>query len=217
MALAIFDLDNTLIAGDSDFLWGEFLQKKGIVDSERFAQQNAQFYSDYQAGSLDIYAYQRFALEPLAKHSMHQLQQWRQEFLTTFIDPILLPKAQDLVNQHKQQGDQVLIITATNSFITLPIGERYGIKDLLGTEPEIVNNQFTGEVVGTPTFQEGKVTRLNEWLQGKEHGFSGSYFYSDSHNDIPLLQKVSHPIVVDGDAKLRAHAQKNNWDCISLR
>ncbi|QKI89351.1 HAD family hydrolase [Thiomicrorhabdus xiamenensis] len=217
MALAIFDLDNTLIANDSDYLWGEFLVQKGYVDGEAFAKTNAQFYEDYKNGTLDIYAYQRFALQPLSEQSMETLTEWHRQFMNEFIEPIVLPKALALVEKHKQQGDDVLIITATNTFITRPIGLRYGIETLLGTEGEIKAGRYTGEVEGTPTFQEGKVVRLQEWLQLNNKNLDGSYFYSDSHNDLPLLKLVDHPIVVDGDEKLIAYAQAHDWPCISLR
>ncbi|MBN2865455.1 MAG: HAD family hydrolase [Thiotrichales bacterium] len=217
MALAIFDLDNTLIAGDSDFSWGEFLVKKGYVNAESFAAQNAQFYADYKAGCLDIMAYQRFALKPLSEHSMETLNQWHAEFMEMFIEPILLPKAQALVDEHKAKGDRVMIITATNTFITRRIGLRYGIAELLGTNGEIKNNRYTGEVEGVPTFQEGKVTRLNEWLERENETLEGSYFYSDSHNDLPLLELVTYPVVVDGDDKLLAVANEKGWKSISLR
>ncbi len=217
MALAIFDLDNTLIANDSDFLWGEFLVANGYVDAEQFAQKNAQFYQEYQQGCLDIMAYQRFALKPLSEQSLETLAQWHQQFMQQYIEPILLPKAQALVDQHRNQGDRVLIITATNTFITRPIGLKYGITELLGTEGEIKNGQYTGEVAGIPTFQAGKVTRLNQWLEQESETLEGSYFYSDSHNDLPLLEIVDHPIVVDGDDKLLQIAQKNQWKSMSLR
>lgn len=217
MALAIFDLDNTLIANDSDYLWGEFLVKNGYVDADAFAEQNAQFYEDYKAGTLDIMAYQRFALKPLSEQPMETLNQWHAEFMETFIEPIILPKAQALVDKHKAAGDRVMIITATNTFITRRIGLRYGIAELLGTNGEIINNRYTGEVAGTPTFQAGKVTRLNDWLKQENETLNGSYFYSDSHNDLPLLEIVDHPVVVDGDDKLLAVAKTRNWPTISLR
>ena len=217
MALAIFDLDNTLIGNDSDYLWGEFLVSKGFVDGEAFAATNAQFYEDYKAGTLDIYAYQRFALEPLSKQSMETLADWHQQFMAEFIEPIVLPKALALVEKHKQQGDDVMIITATNTFITRPIGLRYGIEVLLGTEGEIIDDRYTGEVAGTPTFQDGKVVRLNEWLAENGKDLQGSYFYSDSHNDLPLLKLVEHPVVVDGDDKLLAYAKEQGWESITLR
>lgn len=217
MALAIFDLDNTLIAGDSDHAWGEFLIAKGYVDSDAFARQNDQFYEDYKAGTLDIFAYQRFALKPLTEQSMDVLSAWHEEFMKDFISPLLLPKAQALVEKHRDQGDRLLIITATNTFITRPIGQRYGIHELLGTEGEILNGRYTGEVAGTPTFQEGKVTRLNEWMKQENETLDGSYFYSDSHNDLPLLKQVTYPVAVDPDDTLHAHAQSQNWPIISLR
>lgn len=217
MALAIFDLDNTLIANDSDYLWGEFLVAKGYVDGEEFAAKNAQFFADYKSGNLDIFAYQRFALTPLSEQSMETLAAWHADFMQTVVEPIILPKAEALVNKHKQQGDRVIIITATNTFITRPIGQRYGIDELLGTEGEIKNGRYTGEVAGTPTFQEGKVTRLHEWLAEENESLAGSYFYSDSHNDLPLLKIVDHPVVVDGDETLLAYAKQENWPAISLR
>lgn len=217
MALAIFDLDNTLISNDSDYLWGEFLVQKGYVDAKEFAATNAQFYEDYKAGTLDIYAYQRFALKPLSEHTSNTLEKWHQEFMAEFIEPIVLPKALELVQKHKDAGDELMIITATNTFITRPIGRRYGIETLLGTEGEIIDGRYTGEVAGTPTFQEGKVVRLNEWLKENNKTLEGSYFYSDSHNDLPLLKIVDHPVVVDGDEKLVSYAKEHGWKCITLR
>lgn len=217
MALAIFDLDNTLIANDSDFLWGEFLVQKGYVDGEEFAATNAKFFDDYKKGTLDIFAYQRFALKPLSEQTTETLEQWHQEFMAEYIEPIILPKAVALIEEHKAKGDEVMIITATNTFITRPIGRRYGIETLLGTEGEIVNGRYTGEVAGTPTFQDGKVTRLNQWLAENNKDLRNSSFYSDSHNDLPLLRLVQNPVVVDGDAKLVAIAEQNGWPCISLR
>lgn len=217
MALAIFDLDNTLIAGDSDYLWGEFLVQKGYVDGDEFAETNNRFYEDYKSGNLDIYAYQRFALKPLSEQNMETLIQWHQQFMEEFIEPIILPKARDLVDKHRDQGDDIMIITATNTFITRPIGLRYGIETLLGTEGEIKNGRYSGEVAGVPTFQDGKVVRLQEWLNQNEKNLQGSYFYSDSHNDLPLLKLVEHPVVVDGDEKLLDYAREQGWKCISLR
>ncbi|MGM0542159.1 MAG: HAD family hydrolase, partial [Pseudomonadota bacterium] len=202
MALVIFDLDNTLIGGDSDYLWGEFLVQNKYVNAAEFSAQNVQFYEEYKAGTLDIMAYQRFALKPLSEHSMETLNKWHAQFMETFIEPIVLAKARALVEKHKSKGDRVIIITATNTFITRPIGLRYGIAELLGTNGEIVNKRYTGEVEGIPTFQAGKVTRLKEWLAQENETLEGSYFYSDSFNDLPLLEIVEHPIIVDGDEKL---------------
>ena len=217
MALAIFDLDNTLIGGDSDYLWGEFLVKNNYVNADYFAEQNAQFYEDYKSGCLDIMAYQRFALKPLSEHSMDTLNEWHAQFMQTFIEPIVLPKALALVDKHKAKGDRVIIITATNTFVTRRIGLRYGIAELLGTNGEIKNKRYTGEVEGIPTFQGGKVTRLNEWMARENETLQGSYFYSDSHNDLPLLELVDFPVVVDGDDKLLEVAKNKAWPTISLR
>ncbi|MBN2647527.1 MAG: HAD family hydrolase [Thiotrichales bacterium] len=217
MALAIFDLDNTLIANDSDFLWGEFLVAKGYVDGKQFAQANARFYEEYKAGTLDIMAYQHFVLKPLSQQSMSTLNQWHQQFMAEYIEPIVLPKALAQVEYHRQRGDTLLIITATNTFITRPIGRRFGIDTLLGTEGKIVDNRYTGEVEGMPTFQQGKVIRLAQWMNENNQNLTDSYFYSDSHNDLPLLKEVTHPVVVDGDAKLQEYARQHGWECISFR
>lgn len=217
MALAIFDLDNTLIAGDSDHLWGTFMIDLGVVDPIQFKEQNDQFYKDYQGGQLDIMAYQHFALSPIAKRPMTELNRWHQQFMRDYIEPRYLTKAQALVDKHKQQGDTVMVITATNSFITRPIAKRYGIDILLGTDPQINNGVFTGEVDGIPTFQQGKVERLNLWLKEHNQTLKGSYFYSDSHNDLPLLKQVDNPTVVDADEKLTQVAIEKNWPQLSLR
>ncbi len=217
MALVIFDLDNTLIGGDSDYLWGEFLVQNKYVDATEFAAQNAQFYEDYKAGTLDIMAYQRFALKPLSEQKMETLNKWHAQFMQTFVEQIVLPKAQALVDEHKAKGDRVIIITATNTFITRRIGLRYGIAELLGTNGEIVDNRYTGEIKGVPTFQEGKVTRLKEWLKRENESLEGSFFYSDSFNDLPLLEIVENPIIVDGDDKLLEIARTRQWPIMSLR
>ncbi len=218
MALAIFDLDNTLLAGDSDHLWGEFVIEKGIVDAETHRKQNDRFYADYCAGKLDIYAYQRFALSPLVGRAPETLSQWHQEFMQRYIEPIILPKGEAAIARHKQKGDIVMIITATNTFVTAPIAKRLGVEILLGTEPEVDDKGFyTGNIVGTPTFQEGKVKRLAQWMQTHQATLSGSWFYSDSHNDIPLLEQVSHPVAVDPDEKLHNHATRRGWPITSFR
>jgi HAD superfamily hydrolase (TIGR01490 family) len=217
MALALFDLDNTLLDGDSDYLWGCFLVEHGIVDGERYQTENQRFYDQYLEGSLDIYEFLRFQLHPLATHKRDQLEQWREQFLREKIDPILLPKARELLERHRQQGDELLIITATNRFITGPIAERYAICHLLATEPEIRDGEYTGGVDGTPCFQGGKVERLETWLKEQGQNLAGSWFYSDSHNDLPLLERVDHPVAVDPDDRLRALAGERGWPIISLR
>lgn len=217
MALAIFDLDNTLIAGDSDHLWGEFLVENKLVDAEYFKQKNDEFYQDYVEGKLDIYKYIEFSLSPLTQYSMTKLDELHQQFMESHIQPIMLPKAKALIESHRDKGDTLLVITATNRFVTAPIVEAFGIENLLAIEVEVVDGQYTGKSFGVPSFKEGKVTRLNDWLAENTLSLEGAYFYSDSHNDIPLLAKVDHPVVVDGDDQLLKHAKTNNWKCISLR
>ncbi|MEH6649678.1 MAG: HAD family hydrolase [Motiliproteus sp.] len=217
MALAIFDLDNTLIGDDSDHAWGEFLVEQQLVDTESYRQANEDFYQDYLRGELDIYAYQAFALEPLTRFEPEQLAQLQRQFMQQKIAPIMLDKAAALLQKHRDAGDFLLIITATNRFITGPIAELLGVDDILATEAELVDGRYTGQLVGTPCYQEGKVERLNQWLQGNDHNLKGSYFYSDSRNDIPLLQRVDHPIAVDADPALTEHAKNNGWPIISLR
>ncbi len=217
MTLAIFDLDNTLIANDSDYLWGEFLVDQGIVDRTIYEHINAQFYEDYQQGTLDMVAFLRFALKPLADHPIAQLHLWREQFLAEVISPILLKAAAELVEKHRSLGHTLLVITATNRFITAPIVEMYGIENLIATTPELVDEQYTGEIVGVPCFQEGKVTLLNAWLEETGESLTGSYFYSDSHNDLPLLKLVDNPVAVDPDEKLRHFAEAQGWEIMSLR
>jgi HAD superfamily hydrolase (TIGR01490 family) len=217
MALALFDLDNTLLAGDSDYLWGCFLVERGIVDREFYESENQRFYDQYLEGSLNIREFLRFQLRPLATHERTQLERWREEYLSDKIDPILLPKARDLLGRHRAAGDELLIITATNRFITEPIAQRYGVSELLATEPEMIRGEYPGGVVGTPCFQHGKVERLTAWLQEHQRSLEDSWFYSDSHNDLPLLELVDHAVAVDPDDKLRSHARDNGWPVISLR
>jgi len=217
MTLAIFDLDNTLIGGDSDNLWGQFVCDRGFVDAEDFAARNDQFYRDYQAGTLDIDAYLRFALSPLVGQPREVIDGWHRDFMTTVIEPILLPAAAQLIDQHRRDGHHLLIITATNEFITRPIALRLGITDLIACEGEIIDGRYTGEPRGTPSYAYGKVTRLQAWLAEHNKSIDGAWFYSDSHNDLPLLERVSHPIAVDPDDKLRAQAEQRGWEIMSLR
>ncbi|MCK5356515.1 MAG: HAD-IB family hydrolase [Methyloprofundus sp.] len=217
MSLAIFDLDNTLLADDSDYLWGQFLVDKGIVDAAFYEQENERFYQEYKQGKLDIHEFLNFSLKPLADNSPQDLYRWREQFIDEVIQPILLQPAQELVNKHKQQGDTLLVITATNKFVTEPIVNLYGISHLLATMPEMINHKYSGKVAGTPCFQEGKVTRLNQWLKETGHTLENSWFYSDSHNDLPLLQLVEHPVAVNPDEKLKQYADKASWPVISLR
>lgn len=217
MALAIFDLDNTLLAGDSDYLWGAFLAERGILDGEEFVRENERFYREYKEGCLDIYEFLRFSLRPLRDHPSEELERWRRDFLRDKIDPIILPAARALVERHRAAGDTLLIVTATNELVTAPIAERFGIPNLIATVPEQANGRYTGEVAGTPSFREGKVERLVDWLEGAGSGLAGSSFYSDSHNDIPLLEQVDYPVAVDPDQQLRQYALDRGWPLISLR
>ncbi|MBK1694111.1 phosphoserine phosphatase [Chromatium weissei] len=217
MALTLFDLDNTLLAGDSDYLWGCFLAQQGIVDGAMYERENAQFYHDYHAGTLDIAAFLRFSLRPLREHSRSLLETLRQQFVTEHIEPIMLPAARALIAAHQAAGDTLVIITATNAFVTAPIAERFGVAHLIATEPAEINGQYTGEVAGVPAFREGKVTRLEQWLAAHGGDWRDSTFYSDSHNDLPLLERVTRPIAVDPDAQLRAVATARGWQIVSLR
>jgi len=217
MALAIFDLDNTLIAGDSDHSWGEFLVSEQRVDAQQFRKTNDQFYADYVAGSLDIFAYLEFSLQPLTKMSISELAQLHEEFMRQIISPMHLPKAQALLQKHRDAGDRLLIITSTNRFIVEPICHSLGVSELLATDAEIVDGRYTGKVAGTPTYKEGKVIRLNAWLQEHNETLEGSWFYSDSINDLPLLLEVEHPVAVDPCRALRETAETKEWDIVSLR
>lgn len=217
MALAIFDLDNTLIAGDSDYSWGVFLVEKELVDAETYRLANERFYEDYKNGTLDIRAYLQFSLAPLTRFSLEQLKGLHAEFMQQHIEPIMQKKAEALLHQHREQGDHLLIITATNGFVTRPIAKRLGVDDILATDPEVVDDRYTGNFIGTPCFQAGKITHLQEWLKHNNHSLSGAYFYSDSINDLPLLELVDSPIAVDADERLSTIAKERGWKVISLR
>lgn len=217
MTLAIFDLDNTLLAGDSDYLWGSFLVQRGLVDPVEYEAANTRFFEDYKAGNLDIDAFLNFALSPLSRHPMAELLALRKAFLDHLIQPILLPAARQLLHAHRAQGHTLMIITATNAFITAPIAELYGIDHLIATTPEIVEDQYTGRYVGEPCFREGKVKRLQRWLNDHQESLENSWFYSDSHNDRPLLDLVQNPVAVDADQALKRHAETKGWPVISLR
>ena len=217
MSLAIFDLDNTLIADDSDYLWGQFLVDQGIVDKAYYEEANAKFYCDYKQGSLDIDQFLHFSLKPLADNNPDDLYRWRSQFIETVIKPILLKPAQQLIKKHRLRGDTLMVITATNRFVTAPIVELYGIDHLLATTPDFVDGKFTGSFTGVACFQAGKVKLLEDWLAHSSETLENSWFYSDSHNDMPLLNRVDHPVAVDPDEKLSAYAKEMNWPIISLR
>lgn len=217
MGLAIFDLDETLLAGDSDYLWGRFLVEEGIVDGELYQRENDRFFRQYKEGTLDIREWLSFQLRPLAEHELDRLLALRSRYLAAYIEPIILPAARDLIERHRREGHTLLIITATNAFITRPIADLLGIPDLLASEPEFVNGRYTGGVSGIPSFREGKVIRLRAWLAEREIDLAESWFYSDSHNDLPLLELVAHPVAVDPDPVLASTARARGWQIISLR
>ena len=217
MALAIFDLDNTLIAGDSDHSWGEFLVDQNIVDRQLYKKMNDKFYADYESGCLDIFAYLEFSVEPLTKFSLQELDKLHQQFMRDIIEPMKLDQAETLINHHRQAGDRVLVITSTNRFIVEPICKSLGIDEIIATDLQIIDGKYTGKVDGTPTFKEGKVERFNQWLKEQNTNNEGSYFYSDSINDMPMLLEVTYPIAVDPDPALRKEAESRHWEIISLR
>lgn len=220
MNLVLFDLDNTLLAGDSDFQWAQFLIEQRVLDREVYEARNIEFYEQYKEGTLDIHEFLDFQLKPLSRHPRSQLDAWHQEFMQQKILPLITPQARELVKRHMLGNNLCVIITATNRFVTGPIARALGISHLIATEPEQVNDEFTGQVFGLPCFREDKIARLESWLD--EHNltwmsFLESWFYSDSLNDLPLLNKVTHPVAVDPDATLKAHAEENGWPIISLR
>ena len=217
MALTIFDLDETLIAADSDHEWGQYVVDKGLVDAQEHKKKNDDFYEQYKAGQLDIDEYLQFSCSVLTQYSIEDLHRFRAEFVAQRILPIILEKAQDLVKKHRQLGDTLLVITSTIEFVTRPIVDEFGIDILIAPDPEIVSNRYTGRIVGVPSFAAGKVTRLEQWLANRQESLEGSSFYSDSHNDLPLLRLVDNPVAVDPDRILRAKAEESQWPIISLR
>lgn len=220
MNLALFDLDNTLLNGDSDFEWAQFLIEQGVLDRELFEAKNLAFYEQYKAGTLDIYEFLDFQLKPLSRHARKVLNGWRDDFMQHKVRGMMTVPAQELVARHRAAGDVCIIITATNSFVTSPIAREFGVEHLIATEPEEKDGEFTGCVAGVPCFREGKITRLEYWLAQRGWGwdsFADSFFYSDSLNDLPLLAKVNNPIAVDPDATLRKHAEQHGWRILTLR
>jgi HAD superfamily hydrolase (TIGR01490 family) len=220
LRLVLFDLDNTLLAGDSDFEWAQFLIEQKVLDREVYEARNQEFYDQYKAGTLDIHEFLDFQLKPLSRHPRTQLEAWHGQFMRDKILPIVTPKARELVARHAREADLLAIITATNSFVTAPIAREFGVDNLIATEPEQVNGEFTGKVAGVPSFREGKIVRLDAWLQSRGLSWQAireSWFYSDSLNDLPLLERVTNPVAVDPDPTLRVHAEKKGWPIISLR
>ena len=220
MELALFDLDNTLFAGDSDYEWAQFLIERGVLDRERYEAQNDEFFRQYRAGTLDIHEFLDFQLAPLARHPRSQLDAWHAAFMDAKVRPMIGPRARELVARHRDAGALCAIVTATNSFVTAPIAREFGVAHLVATEPEVRAGSFTGKVAGIPCFRDGKVTRIEQWLAGIGQplaSFQGSWFYSDSHNDLPLLERVTRPVAVDPDEPLRRVAESRGWPVLSLR
>ena len=220
MKLVLFDLDNTLLSGDSDFEWAQFLIAKGILDRELYEARNLDFYRQYQAGTLDIHQFLDFQLAPLARHERSELDCWHAEFMTTRIRPLIGAQARALVERHRVDDALLAIVTATNSFVTGPIARELRIPHLIATVPAQREGRFTGQPRGTPAFKSGKIERVDAWLEslGLYMGsFAESWFYSDSHNDLPLLGRVTHPVAVDPDDILCSHAKQSGWPLISLR
>ena len=217
MKLALFDLDNTLLSGDSDFEWAQFLIEQGVLDREVYEARNQEFFDQYKAGTLDIHEFLDFQLKPLSRHSRTVLDAWHGEYMARKILPMIRDSARALVEKHR--GDLTVIITATNSFVTAPIAREFGVAHLIATEPEQRDGEFTGGVTDIPCFREGKVQRLESWLEAQGRtleAFEQSWFYSDSHNDLPLLMRVTHPVAVDPDDALRAQAQARGWPILTL-
>lgn len=217
MTLAIFDLDGTLLSGDSDYTWGQFLVEKHLVDPHTYSEANDRFFKQYQAGTLDIYEYLAFSLEPLTQFNTQELKALHNEFMSHKVAPMMQDRAKALLKHHKDQGHYLLLITATNQFVTEPISKALGMDHIIAPVPEIIDGRYTGKIVGIPSFHEGKVTRLNDWLKETGYDLEGSYFYSDSRNDLPLLELVTHPVAVDADPTLTDIAKERGWPHISLR
>ncbi len=220
MKLALFDLDNTLLNGDSDFEWSQFLIRIGVLDRELFEAKNLAFYDAYKAGTLNIQEFLDFQLKPLSRHARKTLDEWHRQFMRESVMPMITPQSRALVETHRAAGDVCVIITATNSFVTAPIAREFGVEHLIATEPEHLNGEFTGRVEGVPSFREGKITRLEAWLAERGwtlNSFTNSTFYSDSMNDLPLMCQVKHPVAANPDETLRAHAEQHGWRIISLR
>jgi HAD superfamily hydrolase (TIGR01490 family) len=223
--LALFDLDNTLLAGDSDFAWAQYLISRGALDREVYEAQNEQFFTEYKAGTLDIHAFLDFQLAPLSRHPRRVLDAWHQDFMQKRILPLITPEARKMVEQHMANGDLCAIVTATNDFVTSPIAREFGIRNLIATVAQLHNGEFTGKPEGVPCFREGKITRVESWLAetGKslaggpgKNGFAKSWFYSDSLNDLPLLERVTDPVAVNPDPTLLATARERGWPVVNL-
>ena len=214
--LLIFDLDNTLLAGDSDRNWGIFLAEQKVVESS-YLDESEKFYNNYYDGSLDIDGFLSFCLKPLIENDMNYLLKLRKQFIEDKIKPIITEPGREIITQAIEDGKTVIIATATNDFVTRPIADLFNVRTLIATEFEVINQKFTGKVLNTPCFREGKVSKVKKWVDDNNFDLSKASFYSDSFNDLPLLEKVKNPVIVDGDDKLLEIGKNRNWDCISFR
>ncbi|MGH8380554.1 HAD family hydrolase [Pseudomonas sp.] len=211
MALAIFDLDETLIHGDCASLWSEQMARLGWVDGEPFLRRDKELMDAYGRGHLAMEDYMAFSLEPLIGRTPEEVDHLVGPWVEDFIEPIIFSDATKAIAAHRKAGDRILVISASGTHLVRPIAERLGIDEILGIEMELVNGVYTGKTVGTLTYREGKITCLLEWLDQEEENLEGASFYSDSRNDLPLLLKVDHPHVVNPDPVLREHAEKAGW------
>ncbi|MGE5624702.1 MAG: HAD family hydrolase [Bacillota bacterium] len=217
MKLALFDLDHTLLDGDSDALWGRFLANEGVVDAEEYRREGARYMAEYRAGRLDIHEFLEFGLRPLKDHPRERLEAWRERFHAELVRPRIAAGARELLTRHRDEGHRLAIITATNRFITAPIADELGVSHLIATEPEEIDGRYTGRVLGPPCFREGKILRLQAWLETQDAPPEETWFYSDSHNDLPLLSRVDHPVAVNPDETLAAIAADRGWPTLALR
>jgi len=211
MPLALFDLDYTLLRGDSDHTWGHFLAENGLVEPDTYIERSDHYFDEYNAGRLDIQEFLEFQLAPLAREPYDKLVSLRETYVREKILPFVTEEARALVDDHRRRGDTLVVITATNDFVTRPIADLFGIEHLIATELERVDGAFTGRIVGVPCFREGKITRLREWMAKTGADLAGSWFYSDSRNDLPLLEQVDHPVAVNPDQVLEAEALAHGW------
>lgn len=217
MTIALFDLDHTLLDGDSDYLWGEYLCDRGVVDRDWYRSENARYYRAYREGTLDIHEFLNFGLRPLSRHLLETLHRWRADFVRDYILPRIPDQAHRLLDRHRAHGHRLAIVTATNRFVTEPIAAALGVPELLATEPEMRAGRYTGRVSGTPCFREGKIAHVEAWLARLGEDWEESWFYSDSHNDLPLLERVTHPVAVNADARLAGLAEQRGWPRLELR
>lgn len=219
LQLALFDLDHTLIPLDSDYAWGEFTTRLGWTDAETFRQRNDAFYADYQAGVLDIHDYVRFATEAVRRQGPAAAAAAHARFMREIVAPAITPQARQLVQQHRDAGHELLIVTATNEFVTRPIARAFGVDELIAIDlARGAGGWITGEIAGVPSFREGKVTRVEQWLRQRGLGWDQTevHFYSDSFNDLPLLEQAQHPVATNPDDSLRRIATERGWRVLDL-